>query len=351
MTPIKMDQTSGSDSTNIQVAGDAHFGLSYNEARQISLDIFKANFYEFSETAAKKALERAEEITEKFLNTFFENFHQNKAKLEEPAVQSSIYEVQKAYARTGDKQLEQRLLDTLVARVGSEERGINQIVLDEAIAVLPKLTENEVNLLSFSVSAVKVRYQGINTLQAFEDFVNNGLLKFFPDTISTAESTHLQYCGCYTLPMGGPHAFMSLGQYLGTRYKGLLTNGFSEQEFKDETNGLEVNDFGDFIIKNLRNSELFQFNALYDAEFDQRASQFKIREQAKLFKALWDKTAMKKEDVEKILVSINPRARGMIDAWNHTILPAMQLTPVGNAIAVINFNRVMNAKLDFWAFT
>ena len=350
MTRKKMDQTSGSDSTNIQVAGNAQFGISYESARQIALDVFKANFYEFSEKAAKKALERAEEITEKFLKTFFEDSNQDKTKLEEPAVQSSIYEVQKAYARTGDEQLAQRLLDTLVARVISEERSINQIVLDEAISVLPKLTDNEVNLLSFMVSATKVQYQGINTLQAFDDFVNTALLKFFPDKISTSELKHLQYCGCFTLPMGGPHAFMSLGEYLGVRYKGLLVNGFSEQQFKVETNGMDLASLGDFIIKNLRNHEMYQFNALYDSEFDQRLVQLGLGEQGKLLKSLWHKTAMNKTEVEKVIIDINPHANTLINAWNKTILPAIELSPVGYAIAVINFNRIMNSKLDFWAF-
>ncbi|GAB3910126.1 LPO_1073/Vpar_1526 family protein [Mucilaginibacter boryungensis] len=340
----------GSNSTNIQVGGDAQFGLSYDEARQIALDIFKSNFYEFSEKAAKIALERAEEITEKFLKTFFNGSDWDKAKLEEPAVQSSIYEVQKAYARTGDKELEQRLLDALLARIGSEERHINQIVLDEAIAVLPKLTDNEVKLLSLVVSATKVQYQGVNTLKAFDDFVNSGLMRFFPDKISPAESTHLQYCGCYTLPMGGAHFFMSLGEYLGARYKGLLTRGFSEKYFMEETNGMTLISLGDFIIKNLRNPEVYQFNVLHDNEFDQRLTQLGLGEKGKLLKALWNKTAMNKTEVEKLLIDMNPRASKLIYTWNKTILPAMQLTPVGYAIAIINFNRVMNAKLDFWAF-
>ena len=267
MTDKKMTQRAGAESTNIQVGGDVQLGLSYADARQAAIDVFKANFYELSENAAKKALERAEEITNNFLKRFFEDANHNKANLEEPAVQSSIYEVQKAYAKSGDKQLEQRLLDILLARVNSEERHINQLVLDEAITILPKLTNNEVNLLSFVVSAIKVRYNGVNTLEAFDNFLRNALLKFFPINISAAESTHLQYCGCYTLPSGGPHIFMSLGEYIGARYKGFLTNGFSESQFKEEMNGMELSTSNGFIIKNLRNQDIYQFNALDDNNF------------------------------------------------------------------------------------
>lgn len=346
-----MDQNSGSDSTNIQVGGNAQFGLSYEDARQIAIDVFKANYYEFSEKAAKKALERAEEITEDFLKRFFEDDGHDKAKLEEPAVQSSIFEVQKAYAKTGDKDLQQRLLDTLLARVDSEERHINQIVLDEAITVLSKLTDNEVKLLSFIASTFKVIYTNVDTIAAFNSFLTDALLKFFPDNISDAELTHLQYCGCYTLPMGGPHGYYSLPEYLGLRYKGLLTHGFSELEFIEATGGLKLASLNHFIINNPRNPEVFQFNALNDNIFNQCLAQLDLGERGKLLKALWDKTAMKKNEVEKLLIDMNPRFKRLILVYRNALLPAMQLTPVGYAIAIINFNQVTNGKLDFWAFT
>ena len=57
----KMKQESGDNSENVQIGGNVNIGVTAAEARQIAIDVFKANFYTFSEKAAKKALERAEE--------------------------------------------------------------------------------------------------------------------------------------------------------------------------------------------------------------------------------------------------------------------------------------------------
>jgi hypothetical protein len=346
----KQQQSAGNDSTNIQIAGDAHIGVSFSDARQISLDVFKANFYELSENAAKKALERVSELTEDFLTRFFEDEKNKKEKLEDPGVQASIFEVQKAYAKTGDKTLEQRLLDTLIERTKADERSLIQIALDEAITILPRLTDAQVSILSLVLSATKVRYSDIRNVDAFEAFINEALVPFVPDSITAAELNHLQSCGCYTLPTGGPLAYLSFGEYLGARYKGLLTNGFTEERFTEETNGMRILDFGAFLIPNARYPDLLQFNAMYDQEFDNIINQMNLGPRGELLKALWTKTAMNKLEVEAILGEINPKVKVLIHLWNKSILPAMQITPAGYAIATINLNRVMNAKLDFWAF-
>ena len=346
-----MQQKGGDESTNIQVGGNVQFGITYDDARQISLDVFKANFYELSEKAANKALERAEEITGKFIERFLSDEQQDKTKLEEPGVQSSLFEAQKAFAKTGDQNLEQRLLDILLARTQATERSLRQIILDEAILILPKLTENEVMLLSFCVSSSQVRYSGINSVQAFDNYINEAWVNFYPDNITTSEATHLQYCGCYTLPMlNGPVAFYSLGEYLSQGYKGLLTHGFTEVEFVKATNGMKIDNLGDFIIKNPRNSNVFQFNALHDHDFNNEISKLKLGANEQLLKALWNKSAMTKEQIHDLIIKINPRAKRMIDTYNKTAVPCFQLRPVGYAIAVSNINQKLGFNLDFMAY-
>ncbi|NLR59306.1 hypothetical protein HGH93_14410 [Chitinophaga polysaccharea] len=351
MSTQKQEQKSGSDSTNIQAGGDVNFGLSYGDLRQAVMDIFKANFYELSEAAKQLAMKRAEEITKSFLEEFLEKHAQHTTKLQEPGVQASLFEVQKAYAKTGDKELGQRLLAVMLQRVCSKERSIRQIVLDEAIEVLPKLTDAEVKLLTLSVSATKIKYTDINSPRNFENFIKNALLKFFPDSITPAESSHLQYCGCFTLPMGMSKMYMSLGEYLGHRYRGLLTHGFTEEEFKVASDGRELDSLGDFVIKSLRDEHCYQFNAMFDAEFDNKLAKHSLGTTATSLKNLWMRKAMTKEEVEALLIEMDPRMKMLIYAWNRTILSAMELTPVGYAIAAANFNHVMNGDIDFLTLT
>lgn len=59
MLGSKQKQKSGDNSYNIQ-AQSVNVGVTYTEARQISMDVYEANFYRLSETAANKAKDRAE---------------------------------------------------------------------------------------------------------------------------------------------------------------------------------------------------------------------------------------------------------------------------------------------------
>lgn len=351
MIDKNLKQTAGNNSTNIQVAGNAKFGLSYEDAKHIALDVFNANFYELSEKAAAKAIERVQQFTDSFLNRLYADDQHDKTKLEEPAIQSAIYEAQKAFAKSGEDNLKENLLNTLLARVNTEERSMKQIILDEAIFILPKLTENEVMLLSFCVSALQVQYSDINTIEKFENYIRRAWLDFYPDKITTNEATHLLYCGCYTLPYSNGHmGFYSLGEYLLFGYKGLLTNGFSETEFETITNGMKMSSLGNFIIKNPRFPDLYQFNAINDNVFNDEINKLNQGANTQLLYKLWIDTAMKKEEVHDLIAKMDPKAKNMIETYNKTALPGFQLSPVGYAIAVLNINQKLGANLDFMSF-
>ena len=98
----RMGQESGDNSTNIQVAGNLTIGVSIENAKQIALNVFKDNFLELSEKAANTALTRAEELVNEFILTLFDQNQNLIDKLQEPAIQYSLFNVQREYAKTGD---------------------------------------------------------------------------------------------------------------------------------------------------------------------------------------------------------------------------------------------------------
>jgi hypothetical protein len=62
-------QESGDDSTNLQAQSIVvNQGISYSDAKDIALDVYKSNFLQLSQDAAQVARERAEEITDNFLD-------------------------------------------------------------------------------------------------------------------------------------------------------------------------------------------------------------------------------------------------------------------------------------------
>jgi len=153
-------QKAGDNSTNVQARDiTVYCGPSLSEVRQVALDVFRANFIELSGTARDIARERAEEITEDFLRKLQEQHAAGLGQAQEPDFQHSLFTVQKEYARCGDKALGDLLVDLLVDRTKHPSRTILQIVLNESLAVAPKLTPDQLAALSviflFKYSAMR----------------------------------------------------------------------------------------------------------------------------------------------------------------------------------------------------
>lgn len=145
----KQNQKGGDNSTNIQ-AGEVTVvqGLDYPQVREVALDVFRSNFYELSGQARDIATERAEKITEEFLEKLQRENPEGFKKAEDPDFQYALFTVQKEYARTGDEDLGDLLVDLLVDRSKQEQRNILQIVLNESLNVAPKLTDDQLAALA-----------------------------------------------------------------------------------------------------------------------------------------------------------------------------------------------------------
>ena len=200
----KMFQISGKNSTNIQISGDLIVGVSIESAKQIALNVFKDNFLELSEKASNTALARAEEIVNEFISTLYEENQYVMDKLQEPAIQYSLFNVQREYAKTGDVGLKEQELKLLIARIGAKERSLKQIILDEAIETLPKLSLEQLDFICYifvvdnlTTKLLQKESDGqenidtsdfLNKLSKFADFSSKNLRQHMIG--------HLQYLGC-----------------------------------------------------------------------------------------------------------------------------------------------------------
>jgi len=136
-------QESGDNSANYQAETINQYGLSYRDAKDIALDVFRENFISLSEQAKTTAKERAEELVDSFLNEVKEKNPDLLNSVQEPSMQLALYSAQKSYAKTGDKDIADLLVDILVERAEQNERNLKQIVLDESLEVVPKLTNEQ----------------------------------------------------------------------------------------------------------------------------------------------------------------------------------------------------------------
>jgi len=152
------ESTNIQDSENVTVTNTHNYGVTYADARQIALDVFKANFYELSEAAKATAVERAEQLVNNLMAKIQSQAPESISKIQYPDVQYAVVNAQKHYARSGNTDSLNLLTDLLKDRFLMDEGSLKAIILNEAIEVLPKLTINQIKIICtiFLVKNVKL---------------------------------------------------------------------------------------------------------------------------------------------------------------------------------------------------
>ena len=350
----KIEQEAGNNSTNIQVAGNVTIGIRYNEVKEIALDVFNNNFFKLSKKAANKALTRAEELVNDFLNNLYEKNRDVIEKLQEPAMQYSLYNALKGYAKTGDVKLKEQLMELLLQRISSEERSLTQIVLDEAIEVLPKLTREQINMLTLLFSVIFIIPIHITSLSGLNDHFNNQIMQFYsPVSSSYSFLTHLQFSGCCTVISEGS-AWKPLAEIYKTMHSGLFSKGFTQEEF-DEQFRENANKLKPLLITCLHDSTKLQINALNNSILKQLTMRYKVSDFENLLRDFQNKYLMNNNEIEQYFINQNPLSKKLFEEWksNYLIRSSLKttlLTSVGFAIAIMNYNQQTNSNFRIEQF-
>ena len=208
-------QKSGNDSTNLQAHDITinNTGITYEDARKIALDVSKGVLFELSENAKTSARNRVDEITDDFLRKLHAGYQKGLEKASDPGFQYALFTVQKEYARTGDKDLGSLLVDLLVDYTRHDQRNIVQIVLNESLNVAPKLTSEQIAILSviFAIRYTQKNGPLSNDLlgQHWDETVRP-----FVDLITPKQTAylHLEFTGCGTASVANSDIKLTLAR-------------------------------------------------------------------------------------------------------------------------------------------
>lgn len=335
----------GDGSTAIQAGRDlviVNSGISASEARQIALDVAKVTFQELTSVAKETASIRAEEITEKIIKKFETDFPAGLQKAKDPDFQYALYTVQKEYARSGDKNLGELLVDLLVDRSKQDQRDIVQIVLNESLAIVPKLTENHLAALSVIFTFRYTKSPVIENHTALGKYFDKNLLPFIPKlSKSSAGYRHMQFCGCGSIEL----ATIGLVELLGKSYQGQFLNGFDPSEIIDQEISVEAG--SQFFIQCLNDEMKLQVNAndKETLEADLNKQGISSGDKAKIL-SLFDYGKMSEQEIKEKLISIRPYMAEAIELWSDSPMKGFTLTSVGMAIGHTNVKRIAGGLAD-----
>lgn len=346
------NQDVGENATAVQAGNDANvkvihnYGVSYSEVRQIALDIYKANFYELAGAAKETARARAEEITEEFLKKLQEENPEGFLKAEEPDFQHGLLTIQKEYARTGDKELGDLLVDLLVDRSKQDKRNILQIVLNESLSIAPKLTDEQFSALSIIFLFKYTRDNRIGNHKDLGEYFDKHIFPFIGSLVTSSSCyQHLEFTGCGSIQMGE----ISLVEQISYVYQGQFMKGFdvSEIEAREITIGLDKR----FFIYCLNDSSRIQVNAnsieILENKLD--IAQVIPEDRVKILE-LFNIGKMSNDEIRQLCINLRPYMKNVFEVWSDSSMKSFTLTSVGIAIAHANVKRLIGnfADLSIW---
>lgn len=340
-------------SKQIQKAGDASLnvqaqqisiskGLSYEDAKGIALDVFKSNSYRLRGIAADTAKRRAEEITDKFLADLMDRNPDGLQNAEDPDLQYAIFSMQRDYARTGDKELGDILVDILVDRAKESNRSILQIVLNESLQVAPKLTKNQLDVLSIIFNVKYTKYGRLVNLGSLRHYLDYRVSPFVESLMKNAACyQHLVYAGCGSISIGSA----KIEEIFRKTYPGIFAKGFPESEISEILTSNPAS--RQMFTQCLRDPQLLQVNAIDEETIRNRAKNINLQDATteKLVQ-LQNQYLMSQGEVKDYLKSAHICMEKLFDVWDNSYMKNMTLTSVGIAIGHANIRRVTKETDD-----
>ena len=345
----KQEQLGGENSTNIQANTVNINGVTIEQVRQIALDVFKSNALELAGIAKDTASARAEQITERFLKELSEKNPITLQSASDPDFQYTMFDAQKAFARSGDESLEDILVSLLSSRASEPVRNLKQVVLNEAIAVSSKLTSSNINTITLLFRIRHTVRYGLLTIEDFANLITNEVLPFFRE-MPEGESSYryLDFTGVATVEMNNANFIHILRE----TYQGICSKGIDEtivNQFIAEEPRLN-----NFFIK-LPNVETDKYHIPISTPVQLEAVLKSIGISSDEFisrvKNLLVSNPMLDDEIRSELVTFNPEIQRLIDTWDKSSAKNTILTPVGMAIGHANATKhgtLQNSPLEIW---
>lgn len=340
---MEYKQVNGKNSTNQQAEEIINnYGLSYSEVKEIALDVFKKNFYQLSAEANQLAFERAKKFIEDYMEKLIKENPSGIKKCQDPDFQYVLFDAQKNYARSGDGNQEMLLINLLVERSKQDERNTLQIVLNESISVINKLTQRQIDLLSF---IYLIRYTKNSLTPTINDLVSYFNQFFMPIINGVSENytdiQHLLYTGCGTESIGSVNVY----EIIRDTYPGIFSKGFS----KDEYEKLKIQkDLLDSLFR--KDSVIEDKYYIYATSYDDLngiASMhgFNNDDKSKLNNLL-RQSLMSEDDIKKVIRDNCNFMSEPMEIFNKSKISHFLLSSVGIAIGYANIKQKLGSFSD-----
>lgn len=341
-----MKQASGDGSTSAQAGRDLIVvqGNSLSEVQEFVREAIAANALEMRKVAAEVFDERVGLFSEKLVERAVDNPELVSA-TSDPDMQSVLIDAGLGFARSGDEDLADILVDFLADRSKEEPRSLLAVVINDAVVTAPKLTDGEIAILTLYWRLVLTVNHAVNSPQALADFVRTDIVPLVPFLPrGEASYLHLQSLGCaIDQVMSAPFSTL-----WSSAYNALFTRGFAEADIPEDIYQAIMD--SSLTMPHMRDPSLLQFSALNSEILSDMAKGTPAEVHLSEIDSFMQSRSMDAAEVETLLGEIDPRMVELAELWEVTPMKSLRLSAVGIAIAHANWRHLTGgtSPLSIW---
>lgn len=344
------NQKAGDYSTNFQAQNITLVNQQVIPVEYISTiceKIVENNMLKYTTDAEEKVIQRFN----KFKNLYIGEVSKQKEeiieklteKFKEPSMQDAFFQAQKGYTKYGDEEKAEKLVQLLIEKGKQESGSRKDILIDDAIDKLSKMTNNQLNILSYLIS-ITINHPSHNIEDFHQNYINS-LLQFYNSINQTHLNSDIQYLmqlNCIRQISFAQNENKIIKQIMDS-YAGLFAAGFTKQEFENEFGIIPNN----IIMPCFINNSLWQIAALNKNELEEICTDIKATPEQKSILYKFYERILPKERIEEILIKMEPNIRRLLDITNN--IHNYMLMPLGTLIGIKNYEVVLKTEVQ-WEF-
>jgi len=303
-----------------------------------------------AETARQKAQERVEELTPKIIERITSQPHSSPEALKDPDFHYALFKAQQAYARSGEPNVGELLVDLIGRRAAEGGRTRLALTLNDAIEKVAVLTANEFATLSVVYILRCTINNGVNNYEKFIDWLRGVVLPHIVDLPDHDLSlSYLEAQSCGKISMGT----IPFRELFVKNYSGVLSKGFDREELCQRTPEQYRNALYDpeITCACLHDSGKCQLNALNKDVFSKVAGKHDLPvDVVNNIWAYFEGTLWSDKEFADNICQLLPEFARLEKLWRETRLSNFELNTAGIAIGHGNIRRVsgIDADLSIW---
>ena len=326
---------------NVSITNLTQIGPSVSELRVIAEEIWLQNHHKLSAMARETANLRAAEITNLVIQRLQQEFPDGFNKGNDPDFQHGLFIVQKEYARNGNRDIGDLLVNILVDRSKRNQRDMLQIVLNEALTTVPKLTDS--NLASLAV-AFFIKHAQIpivrNSLEMGQH-LDKYLLPFLPKLPTLdhrADFDHLVFAGCGTTGLAND----KIHDIFETAYPDYFHKCFDPSDIPNYLIELQsMEQVFEPCVSHPSKLQLKEYFSLSSGFRDLLRKKRRSQEYLTEERLKYNFGPMRSSEIEETICRVRPYMEDFISQWSQSQMRGLVLTTVGMAIGHANIKRVV----------